>query len=99
MSVRWQGPPISYAGAVEIMVLSGGQVFLVFGILCGFLSVSMIFLVVELTHYKMNHQFKEWKDTIPDQEATPAKVLEPKNLKSKFHLGQKKSALSINETI
>ena len=93
MSVRWQGPPISYAGAVEIMVLSGGQVFLVFGILCGFLSVSMIFLVVELAHHKMNHHLKERKDTIPDRETTPAKVPEPKNLRSRFHLGQKKSAV------
>ena len=62
LSVLWQGPAISYSGAVEIMVLSGGQVFLVFGILCGFLSVSMIFLVLELAHHKINH-FKEWQDT------------------------------------
>ena len=73
------------------MVLSGGQVFLVFGILCGFLSVSMIFLVVELAHHKMNHHLKEQKDTIPDRETTPAKVPEPKNLRSRFHLGKKKS--------
>jgi hypothetical protein len=76
------------------MVLSGGQVFLVFGILCGFLSVSMIFLVVELAHHKMNHHFKEWKDTMPDQEATPAKVPKSKNLRSRFHLGRKNSDAS-----
>ena len=63
LSVKWQGPPVSYSGAVEIMVLSGGQVFLVFGILCGFLSISMIFLVFEITHYKINH-FKDWKNGI-----------------------------------
>ncbi len=51
LSVFWQGAPVQYNGAVEIMVLSAGQVFLVFGVLMGMLSIALGFLALELAHF------------------------------------------------
>ena len=59
LSVAWQGAPLSYSGAVEIMVLSGGQVILVFAILLSLLGISFFFLVGELFHKKFQ-SVKDW---------------------------------------
>lgn len=52
LSLNWQGNKIPSTGAVEIMILTAGQVFLIFSVLLFLLSVSLIFLALEIIHYK-----------------------------------------------
>lgn len=56
LSVLWQGAPVTYNGAVEIMVLSPGQVFLIFGVLLIFLCLALGCLFLEMAHYAIKRQ-------------------------------------------
>ena len=52
LSLTWQGNKIPSSGAVEIMILTAGQVFLIFSVLLFLLSTSLICLALEMMHYK-----------------------------------------------
>ena len=54
LSVMWQGPPITYSGEVELMVLTAGQTFLVFGILAFLLILSVTLLLLEICFYQFS---------------------------------------------
>ena len=60
LSLNWQGKKIPGTGAVEIMILTAGQVFLIFGVLLFLLSTSLICLALELMHYKAKQLSKAY---------------------------------------
>ena len=51
MAVSWTGPPITYSGVVETMILAPGQVFLVFGMLGTLLLLCLFILSLEMVFY------------------------------------------------
>ena len=51
---KWQGNKIKDEGAVDILILTSGQVFLIYAILAFFLGLSIIFLTFECCYKKFN---------------------------------------------
>jgi hypothetical protein len=61
LQLKWQGSGIQSAGAVDLMILSGGQVFLIFGELLCFTSLSLIFLAIECVAIRIKRkQFRHY---------------------------------------
>ena len=51
---KWKGNKIKDEGAVDILILTSGQVFLIYAILAFFLGLSIIFLTFECCYKKYN---------------------------------------------
>ena len=51
---KWQGNKIEDEGVVDILILTSGQVFLIYAILAFFLGLSFIFLTFECCYKKFN---------------------------------------------
>ena len=51
IAVKWQGADIKSLGAVDLMILSPGQVFLIFGVLMALLTCSIICLALECIYF------------------------------------------------
>ena len=51
---KWKGNKIKDEGAVDILILTSGQVFLIYAILAFFLGLSIIFLTFEFCYKKFN---------------------------------------------
>ena len=50
--VKWQGAPVKSSSVVDLIALNPGQVFLIFGLLLGLISLALIFLALEFVrHY------------------------------------------------
>ena len=51
---KWQGNKIKDEGVVDLLILTSGQVFLIYAILAFFLGLSIIFLTFECCYKKFN---------------------------------------------
>ena len=51
---KWQGSKIKDEGAVDLLILTTGQVFLIYAILAFFLGLSIIFLTFECCYKKFD---------------------------------------------
>ena len=47
LSLNWQGGPIKPIGAVDLLILTPGQVFLIFGIMCFFMVTAIFAFFLE----------------------------------------------------
>ena len=57
LSLNWQGGPIKPIGAVDLLILTPGQVFLIFGILCFFLVTAIGALFLECCCHFLKKKF------------------------------------------
>ena len=65
IAVKWQGADIKSLGAVDLMILSPGQVFLIFGVLMALLTCSIICLSLECIYfYGWKKKMLLWKSFI-----------------------------------
>ena len=51
--VKWQGVPLQSSSVVDLINLNPGQVFLIFGLLLGLISLALIFLALEFVRHYM----------------------------------------------
>ena len=61
---KWQGNKIKSEGAVDVLILTSGQVFLIYAILAFFLGLSIILLSMEYCHKKCRPFMSEKTKTI-----------------------------------
>ena len=60
LSLNWQGGPIKPVGAVDLLILTPGQVFLIFGIMCFFMVTAIFAFFLEWCCHFLNKKFGKW---------------------------------------
>ena len=78
---KWKGNKIKDEGVVDILILTSGQVFLIYAILAFFLGLSIIFLTFECCYKKINGSVVK-HPTLP---VNQIKVCAPKSARKNRH--------------
>jgi len=67
LSLNWQGGPIKPIGAVDLLILTPGQVFLIFGIMCFFMVTAIFAFFLEWCCHCLKKKYGKKLDILPEK--------------------------------